>query len=131
MDKRVCSCRKWELIGIPCKHVVVIIYNMSKNEIRVVGRPPKNRKKSVDELASQSCSLGKLSWKGKSVNQKSQGARQVVGARNVFSQAVVTSQQSQAPRQVVGARNASSQADGSSQQKKGPRQGAGARNASS
>ncbi|GJR66225.1 hypothetical protein Tco_0012290 [Tanacetum coccineum] len=102
---------KWELIGIPCKHVVVIIYNMSKNEMRVVGRPPKNRKKSVDEL--------------------SQGARQAAGARNVFSQAAVTSQQSQAPRQVVGARNASSQANGSSQQKKGPRQGAGARNASS
>ncbi|GJV90050.1 mutator type transposase [Tanacetum coccineum] len=66
-----------------------------------------------------------------SSSQKSQGARQAVGARNVFSQAVVTSQQSQAPRQVIGARNASSQADGSSQQKKGPRQGAGARNASS
>ncbi|GJR63765.1 hypothetical protein Tco_1505927 [Tanacetum coccineum] len=109
-----------------------------------VGKPPKKRKKSVDELESQSFSLGKLSRNGKSVmcskcgnlghnrqgckgqdgaskvggsSQQSQGARQAAGARNVFSQAAGSSQQSQAPRQDVGARNASSQASGSSQQK--------------
>ncbi|GKA71330.1 hypothetical protein Tco_0777469 [Tanacetum coccineum] len=111
-----------DMLGNAARATIVVEFN--KN---MVSRPPKNRKKSVDELASQSCSLGKLSWKGKS----SQGARQAAGARNVFSQDVVTSQQSQAPRQVVGARNASGQANGSSQQKKGPRQGVGARNASS
>ncbi|GKC47411.1 mutator type transposase [Tanacetum coccineum] len=31
MDKRVCSCRKWELTGISCKHVMAVIYNMSEN----------------------------------------------------------------------------------------------------
>lgn len=31
MTTRVCTCRRWELTGIPCKHVVVDIYNMSSN----------------------------------------------------------------------------------------------------
>ncbi|GKD69214.1 mutator type transposase, partial [Tanacetum coccineum] len=116
-DTRVYSCRKWELTGIPCKHVVAIIYNMFENSIGAgipeqwvhaaykletwahvysfkinpcngremwlvvesrtviippihkpqVGMPPKKRKKSVDELASQSCSSRKLSRKGKAV----------------------------------------------------------------
>ncbi|GJX44845.1 mutator type transposase [Tanacetum coccineum] len=35
MDSRVCSCRKWELTGIPCKHVVAAIYNMSENSMGV------------------------------------------------------------------------------------------------
>ncbi|GJW06961.1 hypothetical protein Tco_1569384 [Tanacetum coccineum] len=121
-----------DMLGNAARATIVVEFNKNMGQLKLYNSaaydwPPKNRKKSVDELVSQSCSLGKLSWKGKS----SQGARQVAGARNVFSQAAVTSQQSQAPRQVVGARNASSQANGSSQQKKGPRQGAGARNASS
>ncbi|GJR42485.1 mutator type transposase, partial [Tanacetum coccineum] len=92
-----------------------------------VGRPPKTRKKLHDDIASESCSSGKLSRKGKSIkcskcgnlghNRKGcrsqggasqaggssqAGARQVVGSRNVFGQA-------------ASARNASSQAGGSSQ----------------
>nr|GEY12058.1 transposase, mutator type [Tanacetum cinerariifolium] len=31
MDIRVCSCRKWELTEIPCKHVMAAIYNMFEN----------------------------------------------------------------------------------------------------
>ncbi|GJV76462.1 mutator type transposase [Tanacetum coccineum] len=182
MDTRVCFCRKWELTGIPCKHVVAAIYNMSENSMGVgipkhwvhaayrletwahvysfkinpcnggemwpvvesatviippihkpqVGRPPKKRKKSYDEIVSQSASSGKLSRKGKSVkcskcrnvghNRKGcrgqggaiqaggssqAGARQAAGARNVSGQA--------GARQVVGARNASSQTAGASQ----------------
>ncbi|CAI9282986.1 unnamed protein product [Lactuca saligna] len=26
-----CTCRKWELIGIPCKHVIATLYEMTKN----------------------------------------------------------------------------------------------------
>ncbi|GJR50307.1 putative reverse transcriptase domain-containing protein [Tanacetum coccineum] len=96
-----------------------------------IGRPPKKRKKSVDELASQSCSPGKLSRKGKSVNQQSQRARHATGSRNVSWQAAGSSQQSQAPRQAASARNTSSQVGGSSYLSQGPRQCAGARNASS
>ncbi|GJX13158.1 hypothetical protein Tco_0204916 [Tanacetum coccineum] len=85
---------KWELTGIPCKHVVAAIYNMSENLVGVnpcngrdmwlvvesrtviipplykppVGRPPKKNNKSNDEIASQSASLGKLSRKGKSIS---------------------------------------------------------------
>nr|GEX54114.1 hypothetical protein [Tanacetum cinerariifolium] len=29
IDRRACYCRKWELTGIPCKHVVVAIHNKS------------------------------------------------------------------------------------------------------
>ncbi|GJV10403.1 hypothetical protein Tco_1351944 [Tanacetum coccineum] len=84
--------KKWELTGIPCKHVVAAIYNMSENSVGVAipeqwvhaayrletwayvysfkvnpfGRPPKKRKKSHDEIANESCSSGKLSRKGKS-----------------------------------------------------------------
>ncbi|GJQ95787.1 mutator type transposase [Tanacetum coccineum] len=112
--------RKWELIGIPCKHVVAAIYNMSENSMGVVvesttviiphlykpkvDRPPKKRNKSHDEIASESCSSGELSRKGKSI--KCTGAKnvsgQAAGARNVSGQA-------------DGARNASSQSGGSSQ----------------
>nr|GEZ10135.1 hypothetical protein [Tanacetum cinerariifolium] len=78
-------------------------------------------------------------------NQQSQGARQAVGVRNVFCQAIGSSQrvkeqdkllvqgvssqaasysqQSQAPRQAVDARNASSQAASSSQPSAEPSQG--------
>nr|KAJ0184576.1 hypothetical protein LSAT_V11C900472230 [Lactuca sativa] len=27
MHERVCSCRKWELTGIPCRHVIFVLYN--------------------------------------------------------------------------------------------------------
>nr|KAJ0225055.1 hypothetical protein LSAT_V11C100025760 [Lactuca sativa] len=27
MHERVCSCRKWELTGIPCRHVIYVLYN--------------------------------------------------------------------------------------------------------
>ncbi|GJZ68600.1 mutator type transposase [Tanacetum coccineum] len=67
-----------------------------------IGRPPKKRKKSNDEIASQSASSGKLSRKGKSVsygkcgnvghNRKGcrgqgGGSSQAVGATNVSGQA--------------------------------------------
>nr|GEW41281.1 hypothetical protein [Tanacetum cinerariifolium] len=88
MDRRVCSCRKWELTGIPCKHAVAAIYNMSENSVRVgipeqwvyaayrietwahvySFKPPKKRKKPNDEIASQRSSSGKLSRNGKSVS---------------------------------------------------------------
>ncbi|GJQ93166.1 mutator type transposase [Tanacetum coccineum] len=93
MDKRVCSCRKWELTRIPCKHVMAAIYSMSENSMGVgipenwvhvayrletwahvysfkvnpFGRPPKKRKKSHDEIGSESYSSGKLSRKGNQV----------------------------------------------------------------
>ncbi|GKD01155.1 mutator type transposase [Tanacetum coccineum] len=35
MDRRMCSCRKWELTGIPCIHVMAVIYNMSENSVGV------------------------------------------------------------------------------------------------
>ncbi|GKB00966.1 mutator type transposase [Tanacetum coccineum] len=199
METRVCSCRKWELTGIPCKHVVAVIYNMSENSVGVsipkqwvhaayrletwahvysfkinpcngkkmwpvveslvviipplykpsVGRPPKKRKKSHDEIASESCSSGKLSRKGKSVkcgkcrnvghNRKGYrvqgGATQVGGsrARNVSGQA--GARQAAGARnvsgQAAGARNVSSQSGGSSQPSAAQSTTTGARNASS
>ncbi|GKA54328.1 mutator type transposase [Tanacetum coccineum] len=158
MDRRVCSCRKWELTGIPCKHVVAAIYNMSENSVGVgipekwvhaayrletwvhvysfkanpcngsdmwpvvesrtviipplykplIGRPPKKRKKSNDEIASQSASSSKLSRKG---NQG--GARKVssqaAGATNLSSQAACARKVS---CQAAGATNVSGQAAG-------------------
>ena len=32
---RTCSCRKWELTGIPCKHAVATIWNMAANRVEV------------------------------------------------------------------------------------------------
>ncbi|GJT31972.1 FAR1-related sequence 10 [Tanacetum coccineum] len=31
LQQRVCSCRKWEVFGIPCKHVVACIHDMADN----------------------------------------------------------------------------------------------------
>nr|GEX04179.1 hypothetical protein [Tanacetum cinerariifolium] len=137
MDRKVCSCRKWELTGVPCKYVVAAIYNMAENSVGVVvesrtviipplykppiGRPPKKRKKSNNEIASQSASLGKLSRKGKSVscgkcgnvghNRKGcrgqGGDSSQTGARKVFGQAACSRKVS---NQAVGARNVSGQA---------------------
>ncbi|GJX20470.1 mutator type transposase [Tanacetum coccineum] len=139
MDRRVCSCTKWELTGIPCKHVVAAIYNTSENSVGVgipeqwvhdayrletwahvysfkvnpcngkdmwpivesrtviipplykplIGRPPKKKKKSNDEIASQSALSGKLSRKGKSDSCGKCGnvSGQAAGARNVSGQA--------------------------------------------
>ncbi|GKD06966.1 mutator type transposase [Tanacetum coccineum] len=183
METRLYSCKKWELTGIPCKHDVAAIYNMSENSVGVaipeqwvhasyrletrahvysfkvnpcngkemwpvvesrtviipplykpqVGRPPKKRKKSHDDISNESCSSGKLSRKGKSVrcgkcgnvghNRKGcrgqGGATQASGssARNVSGQA--GARQADGARNVssqdVGARNVSSQSGGSSQ----------------
>nr|GEY22464.1 hypothetical protein [Tanacetum cinerariifolium] len=73
-------------------------------------RPPKKRKKSIDELASQSCSISNLYMKGKSCKcsqcinlvHNKKGCKGRGGA----SQAGVSSQQA------TGARNNSSQANG-------------------
>ncbi|KAI3678919.1 hypothetical protein L6452_38223 [Arctium lappa] len=40
VKNRVCSCRRWELSGMPCKHVVATIWNMAVNGINV-GLPEK------------------------------------------------------------------------------------------
>ncbi|GJX34977.1 hypothetical protein Tco_0246534 [Tanacetum coccineum] len=199
METRLYSCKKWELTGIPCKHDVAAIYNMSENSVGVaipeqwvhasyrletrahvysfkvnpcngkemwpvvesrtviipplykpqVGRPPKKRKKSHDDISNESCSSGKLSRKGKSVrcgkcgnvghNRKGcrgqGGATQASGssARNVSGQA--GARQADGARNVssqdVGARNVSSQSGGSSQPIASQSIATGARNASS
>ncbi|GJW57712.1 mutator type transposase [Tanacetum coccineum] len=139
IKKRLLSIMKWELTRILCKHVVAAIYNMSKNSVGVVvesrtviipllykpliSRPPKKRKKSNDEIASQSASSGKLSRKGKSVscgkcgnvghNRKDcrgqGGGSSQAGARKVSSQAVGSKKVS---GQAAAARNVSGQAAG-------------------
>ncbi|GKC91474.1 hypothetical protein Tco_1152123 [Tanacetum coccineum] len=111
----------------------------------LVGRPPKKRKKSNDEIASQSASSSKLFKKGKSVscgkcgnvghNRKGckgqgggssqAGARKVsgqpVGSRKVSSQAAGARNVSV---QAAGARKASSQPSAAqSTTKQGPRHG--------
>ncbi|GKA75436.1 mutator type transposase [Tanacetum coccineum] len=187
MDRRVCSCRKWELTRIPCKHTG--IYNMSENSVGVgipeqwvhaayrletwahvysfkvnpcnrrdmwpvvesriviipplykplIGRPPKKRKKSNDEITSQSASSGKISRKGKSVscgkcgnvvhNRKGYsgqgGSSSQAGARKVSGQSASATNVS---GQAAGARKVSGQAVGS---RKVSGQAADARKASS
>ncbi|GJV65436.1 hypothetical protein Tco_1476264 [Tanacetum coccineum] len=110
-----------------------------------IGRPPKKRKKSNDEIASQSASSGKLSRKGKSVScgkcgnvgHNMKGCRgqgggssqtgamkvssQAVGSRKVFGQAAGARNVS---GQAAGARKASSQPSAAqSTANQGPRQG--------
>ncbi|GKC10710.1 hypothetical protein Tco_1007492, partial [Tanacetum coccineum] len=101
-----------------------------------IGRTPKKRKESDDELASQSCLLVKISRKGKSVKCGLYGNlghnRKGCRGQGGVNQVVGFSQQSAAPSQaagarngssqVVGARNGSSQAVGSSQQSGAPSQ---------
>ncbi|GJZ18808.1 mutator type transposase [Tanacetum coccineum] len=76
VEDKSCSCRKWDLTGIPCKHAVAAIWNMEENGFKInpcngpdlwppsdspitltppdyhtpIGGPPKKRKKSVAEL---------------------------------------------------------------------------------
>ncbi|GKB70519.1 mutator type transposase, partial [Tanacetum coccineum] len=118
VKEKTCSCRKWELTGMPCKHAVAALWDRDGNKSDVgipeswvhacywlvtwkkvysykinplngkdlwkkhlcpntltppkfhprIGRPPKKRKKSADELSSQKMtSGGKLSRVGKTV----------------------------------------------------------------
>ncbi|GJV89777.1 mutator type transposase [Tanacetum coccineum] len=173
MDRRVCSCRKWELTEIPCKHAVAAIYNMYENSAGVgipeqwvhaayrletwahvysfkvnpcngrdmwpvvesrtviipplykplIGRPPKKRKKSNDDIASQSASSGKLSRNGKSVicgkcSNVGHNRKGCKGQGGISSQAAArkVSGQAASSRKVSGqaasARNVSGQAAG-------------------
>ncbi|GJX50265.1 mutator type transposase [Tanacetum coccineum] len=76
LNQRTCSCRKWEISGIPCKHAIAAIHDMADNGNDVnpvngrelwskfdcpttllppkihpqIGRPPKKRKKSKGEI---------------------------------------------------------------------------------
>nr|GEW07216.1 ribonuclease H-like domain-containing protein [Tanacetum cinerariifolium] len=66
MSTKVYTCRRWELTGIPCKHVVAAINDMGNNDMVIVGKPPKKRKKSamkVEEMVKH----GKLTRAGKTV----------------------------------------------------------------
>nr|GEZ77456.1 hypothetical protein [Tanacetum cinerariifolium] len=151
-DKIKKGYRKWELTGIPCKHDVAAIYNMSENSVGVgipkqwvhaaykletwahvysfkvnpcngKDMPPKKRKKSNDEISSQSALSGKLSRQVKSVscgnygnvghNKKGcrgqGGGSSQAGARKVSSQVAGSRKVS---GQAAGARNISGQAAG-------------------
>ncbi|XP_071729347.1 uncharacterized protein [Rutidosis leptorrhynchoides] len=88
MQNRSCACRKWEITGMPCKHVVACLYNMTENsmevgrelwvkssvrvkllppkKIKTAGRPKKSRSKSMDEKEDAN-NRGKLTRKGKTV----------------------------------------------------------------
>ncbi|XP_022032469.1 uncharacterized protein LOC110933562 [Helianthus annuus] len=35
MKNRTCTCRKWDLTSMPCKHVVAAINDMARNDIRI------------------------------------------------------------------------------------------------
>ncbi|GKA72747.1 transposase, MuDR, partial [Tanacetum coccineum] len=64
VEERTCSCKKWDLTGMPCKHAVAAIWNMVENGLEhgipetwvhpnkhtPIGRPLKKRKKSAAEL---------------------------------------------------------------------------------
>ncbi|GJR72580.1 mutator type transposase [Tanacetum coccineum] len=86
VKEKTCSYRKWDLTGMPCKHAVAALWDRAGNKSDVgtpeswvhacywlvtwkkIGRPPKKRKKSVDELSSHKMtSGGKLSRIGKIV----------------------------------------------------------------
>ncbi|GJW34887.1 mutator type transposase [Tanacetum coccineum] len=85
MDRRECSCRKWELDGIPCKHVVDAIY-MFENEIGVI------------QGARQAAGARNISSQAAGSSQHSQ-SRQDAGAKNASSQAAGSSQTSTTPSQ--------------------------------
>ncbi|GJU27546.1 mutator type transposase [Tanacetum coccineum] len=84
VDERTCSCRKWDLTDMPCKHKVGAIWNMAENGLepgipeswvhpnipitytppeyhKPAGRPPKKRKKGATELFDGLVKNGKLS----------------------------------------------------------------------
>ncbi|KAD7478078.1 hypothetical protein E3N88_01214 [Mikania micrantha] len=35
VEQKTCSCRKWQLTGMPCSHVVAVIWDMSGNDMEV------------------------------------------------------------------------------------------------
>ncbi|GJX90361.1 reverse transcriptase domain-containing protein [Tanacetum coccineum] len=69
-----CSCRKWELTGIPYKHAVAACWNMDLNDRatppRNIGRPRKKRKRSKHEDEPFVID-GKLSRKGRTITCQS------------------------------------------------------------
>nr|GEU58094.1 hypothetical protein [Tanacetum cinerariifolium] len=154
IDTRVCSCKKWELTRIPCKHVVAAIYNMSENSMGVAipnkgfmlltdlkhkhmythSRPPKKKKKkSNDKITSQSASSGKLSRKGKSIKCGRKVSGQAAGAKKASSKSGGSSQAGarKVSGQAAGKRKASSQSGGSSQPSASQSTTTGARSTSS
>ncbi|GJZ01213.1 retrovirus-related pol polyprotein from transposon TNT 1-94 [Tanacetum coccineum] len=62
LANRSCTCRKWEVSGILCKHAVACIFNMNDNGMQV-SRPGKKRKKSAGEV-TEMVKDGKLIRKG-------------------------------------------------------------------
>ncbi|KAK1411366.1 hypothetical protein QVD17_37914 [Tagetes erecta] len=73
VQAKTCSCMKWELTGIPCKHAVTVNWNMGSNAMNVglpeswvsdVYRPKKKRRKAKDEMMSKVALEGKLTRSG-------------------------------------------------------------------
>nr|GEX25620.1 transposase, mutator type [Tanacetum cinerariifolium] len=138
---------KWKLTGIPCKHVVAAIYNMSKNSVGVA--IPEQWVHAVYKLETWAhvysfkvnpCN-GREIWLVVEAKTVMASARQAIGARTVSCQACgasnVASQSGGFSRPIAaqststGARNASSQpsatsstaSQGPTQHSAGPRQG--------
>ncbi|GJW79794.1 RNA-directed DNA polymerase, eukaryota [Tanacetum coccineum] len=114
LANRSCTCRKWEVSGIPCKHAIACIFNMNDNEMQValpkdwVGRPSKKRKKSVGEV-NEMVKDGKLIRKGGTVscckcgqkghNKISCKGTSVVGSRSASASASQPARAKQPQRQ--------------------------------
>ncbi|GJY97893.1 putative ribonuclease H-like domain-containing protein [Tanacetum coccineum] len=67
-----CSCTKWELTGIPCKHVVAACWNMAMNDPVAPPTETKKRKRSKHE-DEPFMKDGKLSRKGRTITCQSCG----------------------------------------------------------
>ncbi|GJT44201.1 putative transposase, mutator type, MULE transposase domain protein [Tanacetum coccineum] len=68
---RTCSCKEWELTGIPCKHAIAACWNMVAPPPEAwVGRPKKKRKRSKHE-DEPFVKDGKLSKKGRTITCQS------------------------------------------------------------
>nr|KAJ0217205.1 hypothetical protein LSAT_V11C300130500 [Lactuca sativa] len=78
---KTCTCRKWELIGIPCRHAIATLNEMSKDPeadldiykwVHKVGRPKKKRRQSEGERLSKK----QKASQGDGVNAAQEGGSQ-------------------------------------------------------
>ncbi|KAL4566631.1 hypothetical protein LXL04_030751 [Taraxacum kok-saghyz] len=65
LNDRSCTCRNWEITGMPCKHAVAAIWDRIANSEdsspveEYIGRPKKKRKRGVDEDRGQTSNLSR------------------------------------------------------------------------
>ncbi|GJU22748.1 retrovirus-related pol polyprotein from transposon TNT 1-94 [Tanacetum coccineum] len=83
LEQRMCSCRKWEVTGLPCKHDISAIWNAIDNGLNVGGSQSQPSTTQTQPFATQSQGPSQAGITQSQRTTQGTRSRQVAGPRQV------------------------------------------------